>query len=177
MVILPDGALVEMQWKQIKYQNHDNYIVFPIVPMVTNEDIIILPNKNKWKDIEYIFSFEEREEIILLIERIAWKRDIKLIELDCDIFVDREIPVSKGMIESTKGYIKLSDENLFDPNRKLGKEQVKSLFCRLEERFAESISGRVIIPRENILKGSVMGEVTIPILANNKNVIINYISI
>lgn len=176
MVTLPDGATIEMQWKQIKYANHDAYIVFQVIPMISSKDIVLIPNKNMWRKDESIFTNEEREEIIFLIERIAWKREIKLMELNVSPVVNEEIKISKGMIEGTEGYIKLTSENLFDPSSKLNKDQVKNLYCRLEEKYAEAISGSVTIPLEVIIEGSVMKEITIPILEKNKNAKLNYIA-
>lgn len=28
MVVLPDGAMIEMSWKQVKYINHDSFMIF-----------------------------------------------------------------------------------------------------------------------------------------------------
>lgn len=46
MIILPDGVKIEMQWKQCKYDNNKAYIVFQIIPMLKEKDIVIVSNKN-----------------------------------------------------------------------------------------------------------------------------------
>lgn len=176
MIILPDGVIIEMQWKQIKYTNYDKYIIFQIIPMMEGRDLVLIPNKKRWNLIESIFTLEEREEIIFLLEKISWKRDLKIVELDIEPFVNKRISISHGMIEATEGYVQLSNENLFDPTSKLEKNQVKKLYCILEEKYAKGILGEVIVPKETIVKGSVMEKITLPILKNNKNVKLNYVS-
>ena len=90
MIILPDGAKIEMTWKEVKYINHQDYIIFQVIPMYQEKDIIIIPNKEQWKSVQNIFTFCEREEILFLIEHIKWKRDIKLIDLDVEPMIDKE---------------------------------------------------------------------------------------
>lgn len=175
MVILSNGATIEMQWKQIKYTNHKQYIVFQVVPMIGKKDIVLIPNKDSWEKIKNIFSFEEREAIVFLLKEIKWKRELNIVELDITPFENKEIKVVNGMLEATEGYRTLSNENLFDPNSKLDKKQVKSLYCILEKRFASSLRGVVTIPRETIIEGSVMKEITIPSLKENKSVKLKYV--
>lgn len=55
MVILPDGASIEMQWKQVKYYNRKDYIIFDIIPMFNLPDLIIIPSKDNWKEIQSTF--------------------------------------------------------------------------------------------------------------------------
>ncbi len=61
MVVLPDGAMIEMSWKQVKYINHDSFMIFQIIPII---EAILIPNKERWRNIENAFSLIEREEII-----------------------------------------------------------------------------------------------------------------
>lgn len=170
MIILPDGVKIEMQWKQCKYDNNKSYIVFQIIPMLKEKDIVIVPNKNRWKLIQDVFSFEEREEIIFLLERINWKRDIQILEMDVEPCVNKEFDIRTGMIEMTNGYITLTKENLFDIDSKLNKKQVKELYCKLEEKFAMMSEGVVEIPREILIEGSVFKEICIPAFERNKNI-------
>ena len=171
-VVLPYGASLEMTWKQVKYINHNNFIVFEIIPMYRTADIIVIPNKEKWKRIQSYFNLEEREEIIFFLQQVNWKRDIKIVELNIEAYVDRELSIKKGMIEATEGYCILASKNLFDFNSELSKEQVKEIYCRLEKRFAEAMKGVVRIPQELMIEGSIMNEVTIPVLKGNPNVIL-----
>ena len=90
MVILPDGTAIVMSWKQVKYINHDKFIVFQIIPMNKGKDIIIFPCKEKWKDITNVFSLDERTEIIFLLEHIEWKRDISIIEMNIEPYLNKE---------------------------------------------------------------------------------------
>lgn len=170
MIVLPDGAVFEMSWKQVKYINHDKFLVFQIIPMFQDKDIIIIPNKERWRNIESVFSVDEREEIIFLLEHINWKRDISTIETNIEPHINREFDVLSGTLESTKGYDVLTKENLFDVESKLEKEQVKSVYCKLEEKFALSCKGKVFIPKETLIQGSVMNEICIPALKRNFNV-------
>ena len=170
MIILPDGAKLEMQWKQIKYINHNSYILFQIIPMLNENDVIIVPNKEKWRNILNEFSFLEREQIIFLLEHINWKRDVKIAEMNIEPYLNKEINYQKGMIESTQGYNALSRENLFDVDSKLNKTQVKELYCKLEEKFAMMSKGIVSIPKEILIKGSVEKEICIPAFEVNQAV-------
>lgn len=78
--------------------------------------------------------------------------------------------INQGMLESTEGYARLTEENLFDTNSKLNKEQVREIYCKLERRFAESAQGTVKIPKDLLIRGSVIAELTIPIFERNNKV-------
>ncbi len=170
MVILPDGIKVEMQWKQVTYIKGDDYAIFEIVPMLDDRDIVIMPNLSNWLTKQERFSKDERNEIIFLLERIAWKRDIKIVEMDVFPHVNKKYEVNQGMIEATEGYIKLTRENLFDVDSKLNKNQVKEVYCKLEKKFAETSQGIVKIPKELLINGSVVKEVCIPAFERNEKV-------
>ena len=167
MIVLPDGASFKMSWKQVRYTNHNNFIIFQIIPMFKSSDIVIVPSKQRWEKIQKVFSFEEREEILFLLEHIVWKRDIKILEMDIIAETDKETDFMSGMIEGTEGYKILERENLFDADSALDKEQVKLLYCKLEEKFAKSLTGVVCVPRNTIIDGSIMSEVTVPTLREN----------
>lgn len=170
MVILPDDIKIEMQWKQVIYIKSNNYVVFEIIPMLTGKDVVIFPNRLNWSTKQNLFSCDERAEIIFLLERIAWKRDLRIVEMDVPPYVNKKIEVLQGMIESTEGYIRLTRENLFDTDSKLNKNQVKEIYCKLERKFAESAQGVVKIPREILINGSVIKEVCLPVLERNAKV-------
>lgn len=51
MIRLPDGAQIEMAWKHVKYIRNNDFIVFQVVPMFEGRDVIIVPNREKWKEI------------------------------------------------------------------------------------------------------------------------------
>lgn len=72
MVVLPDGIKVEMQWKQVTYIRDNDSVTFEIIPMLAEKDIVIFPNLLNWQTKQELFSCDEREEIIFIIERIAW---------------------------------------------------------------------------------------------------------
>lgn len=170
MIILPDNIKIEMQWKQVIYTRDNNYVLFEIVPMLEEKDIVIFPNLSNWSTKQNLFSCEERNEIIFLLERIAWKRDIRIVEMGIQPYVNKKIEVSQGMIELTDGYIRLTGENLFDADSKLNKNQVKEIYCNLEKKFAESVQGIVKIPKESLIKGSVIKEICLPMLEKNEKV-------
>lgn len=175
MVLLPDNIKIEMQWKQVAYIKGNNYVIFEIIPMLTEKDIVIIPNLSSWSNKQNVFSCEEREEIIFLLERIAWKRDITIIEMDVPPCVNEKIKLNSGMLESTEGYIRLARENLFDVDSKLNKDQVKEIYCNLERRFAEAMQGIVIVPKESLIKGSIVKEFCLPILEKNEKVKISIV--
>ena len=75
-----------------------------------------------------MFSLDERNEIIFLLERIAWKRDIKIVEMDVLPHVNKDLEIKQGMIEKTTGYARLTNDNLFDVDSKLNKKQVKEIY-------------------------------------------------
>jgi hypothetical protein len=170
MVTMPDGAQFEMQWKQVKYMNSGHSVVFEIVPMFQGKDIIILPNTQLWSESQNIFSDQERLEIIFPLERIAWKRDVRVVEANFTPDIDSNASSVNGSIESTPGYQEMAAKNLFDPQSPLSKSEVKEIYCILEKRFAEGASGMVMIPKNVILQGSILEKVSIPALKVNKNV-------
>jgi hypothetical protein len=170
MVTMPDGAKFYMQWKQVKYVNGNNSIIFDIMPMFKGNDLIIFPNAEQWNKIVNIFNSQERKEIIFLLERINWKRDIKIVEINIVPAVNSDFDCIDGSLESTEGYKRLSDEDLFDPQSPLSKEQVKEIYCELERRFAENASGTITISKDFIIKDSVLEKVSIPALKNNEKV-------
>lgn len=173
MVTLPDGAQIDMQWKSVKYANKQHNIVFEIIPMMQESDVVLFPNKRCWKKIAKLFSNRERMEIIFLLEKIAWKRDIRVAEVDIMPEVDQETAVATGTLEATDGYQKISSQCPFDPQSSLTKEQAKELYCILEKRFAEGVSGIVEIPKSVVIRGSVLEGISIPTLKENKNVQLN----
>lgn len=175
MVTMPDGAQFEMQWKQVKYMNGEHSIIFEIVPMYQGSDIVIFPYAPLWTEVQNVFSDQERLEIIFLLERIAWKRDIRVVEADIEPDIDSNVDPVNGSLESTQGYQEMAGKNLFDPQSPLSKSEVKEIYCILEKRFAESASGVVTIPKDVILKGSVLEEVSIPTLKKNNSVVLNLV--
>ncbi len=170
MVTMPDGAQFEMQWKQVKYINGGHSVVFEIVPMFQGKDIIIFPSAQLWTEAQNVFSDQERLEIIFLLERIAWKRDIHVVEANVTPDIDSKSGPVSGSIESTPGYQEMAAKNLFDPQSSLSKSEVKEIYCILEKRFAEGASGTITIPKDVVLKGSVLEQISIPTLKENRNV-------
>lgn len=170
MVTMPDGAQFEMQWKQVKYMNGGHSATFEIVPMNQGKDIVIMPSAKLWNEAQSAFSDQERLEIIVLFERIAWKRDIRVIEADIEPDIDLNVGPVNGSLESTQGYREMAANNLFDPQSPLSKQQAKEIYCILEKRFAEGASGIVTIPKDFILHGSILAEVSIPALEKNPSV-------
>ncbi len=175
MVTMPDGAQFEMHWKQVKYINGGHSVIFEIVPMFQGKDFIIFPRAQLWTEAQNVFSDQERLEIIFLLERIAWKRDIRVVEANVTPDIDSKSGPVSGSIESTPGYQEMASKNLFDPQSSLSKSEVKEIYCILEKRFAEGASGKVTIPKNVILQGSVLEKVSIPALKVNKNVVFSLV--
>lgn len=178
MVTMPDGAQLDMQWKQVRYINGGHSIVLEIVPMFLGSDIIIIiiiPNAQLWTRTQNVFSEQERLEIIFLLKRIAWRRDVRVAEANVEPDIDSNADPVNGSIESTPGFQEMATKNLFDPKSPLSKSEVKEIYSILEKRFAEIASGTVIIPKDIILKGSVLEKVSIPALKANKNVVLNLV--
>ncbi len=170
MIEMPDGVKIEMQWKKVKYINGINNITFEIIPIFSGKDVVIIPNYENWKEICDIFSEKERGEIIFLLERLNWARDVRVFEANTKPIVNQPDVIIQGSIESTDGYKKLSSENLFDPGSPLSKAQVKELYCAIEKRFAECASGRVVITKDIIVNGSILEKISIETLKKNPNV-------
>ncbi len=175
MVTMPDGAQFDMQWKQVKYINGKHSIALEIVPMFRGSDLIIFPDTLRWDGIQNVYSDQERKEIIFLLERIGWKRDLRVIEANVMPAVDEDATAVSGSLESTGGYQKLAANYLFDPQSPLNKSEVKEIYCILEKRFAQGASGVITIPKDIILKGSVLEEVSIPALKENKSVVLKLV--
>lgn len=175
MVTMPDGAHFEMQWRQVKYMNGGHSVVFEIVPMYQGKDIIIFPNTQLWTETQNVFSNQDRLEIIFLLERIAWNRDIRIAEANISPDIDTNAGPASGSIEYTPGYQEMAARNLYDPQSPLSKSEVKEIYCILEKRFADCANGVVMIPKNVILQGSVLAEVSIPALKKNKSVVLSLI--
>lgn len=175
MVILSDKTKIEMRWKQCTYIRSYDFVVFEIVPMLTGKDIIIIPSLSNWLYKQDVFSEVEREKIISSLYETAWKRDLNIVELNVTPYVNRKLAIGQGMIESTEGYIRITQDNLFDSNSVLNKEQVKQIYCTLEERFALAAQGIVRVPKELLLEGSIMKEISLPARERNCNVQISII--
>lgn len=148
MVTLPDGIKIDMRWKSVSYIKNDLKLCFSIEPMMNCEAIVYFPSEQKWKTIENEFS-EERLEIIFLLERIVWKRKIKVVIMDIipEILNLQHDIVLTGSMESTQAGRKIEVENIFDPESSLTMEQVHELYISLEKKFAENVEGVVAITR------------------------------
>lgn len=76
MVVLPDGDMIEMRWKSVSYIYGEKKILFTIVPMMNRPDYVMIPNTEQW--IKYL-AIEKRNEIIVILEKVNWKRDIQIV--------------------------------------------------------------------------------------------------
>lgn len=166
---MPDGTKLDMRWKSIGYTVGDQKLVFPIVPMYDSPDVVCVPKKDKFSN-----AIEQgwRDELIVLIQTIAWKRELKFLEVNQNPIIMREEDSlnDKGSLEMTEAGQKLENAYLFEPQSPLTKAQVKELYLDLEKKFAETVSGDVEIIKNGYLRGSVMEKITIPILENNMKV-------
>lgn len=169
MIKMPDGMQIDMRWKTVSFIKGNKKLVLDIEPMMNCEDIVYFPSENEWREIRYIFSNEERLEIIFLLERINWKRNIKLFisEITPRILSKDDLIISEGTLESTIGGREIEEKQLFDPDSPLNSDQVHELYCKLEKRFANQVIGEVIISRNKVIAGSVFEEVSMKILMSN----------
>lgn len=169
MITLPDGNKIDMRWKSVSYLREGKRIKLEIIPMAQGKDIILISTPELWK--KYL-NIQERDELIVLLEKIAWKRDIRVAEVEVEpvILNEGDAGIIQGTLESTPGGKKLEDSYLFDPQAPMSKEQVKEIYFMLEKRFAEAARGVVHIPKYALLKGSVLAEISVPTLKSNPNV-------
>lgn len=177
MLELPDGNQIDMKWKSVSYIKGNKKLYFSIEPMLNCEAIIYFPSKKKWESVEKTFSQKERLEIIFLLERIDWKRKVKIYEVDImpkTLNKNQEMVIS-GSMEATQAGRKIEEDALFDPQSPLSKEQVNEIYISLEKRFAENAEGNVSVQRVEVLKDSVLNSIILPILERNAKVKIDYI--
>ncbi len=169
MVTLPDGDMIEMRWKSVSYIYGEKKIVFSIVPMMNKADYIIVPNAEQWTKYG---SIEKRNEIIVILQKVNWKRDISIVEFDIPPYITdkNDDLITPGSLESTEAGRKLEQDFLFDPASPLNKDQVKEIYCTLEKRFAENTIGDVKLLKGSIIEGSIMAEISIPTLEKNSKV-------
>ncbi len=177
MVILPDGIKIEMRWKSVFYIKNDKILYFSVEPMMSCEAIVYFPTEANWSTVENDFSKQERLEIIFLLERIAWKRKIKIVEVDISPRIIKSIgeTILLGSMESTKAGRKIEEDNLFDPESPLTIEQANNIYVSLECKFAEQVQGIVTVYRENSIKNSVFDKIVLPILKENNKISLQYL--
>lgn len=172
MVILPDGAKFDMKWKSVSYIRDGVQLIFEIIPMYDQADIVLIPSEYAWGDYTDIYSLQEREDIIYLLDKINWRREINLLEVDMYPTFCREgeyIP-PPGTLEWTFAGMELERLNLFDPDQTLREQKGKDLYLMLESKFAQMAVGDVVIPRCCVIEGSVLERLTVPILEDNAQV-------
>ncbi|MBE6052875.1 MAG: hypothetical protein E7212_03020 [Clostridium sartagoforme] len=163
---------IHMGWKHMNYIYGKEMLVFKIEPMIGEADIIYIPNDKMWDSSKIEWAKGDKEEILNNIKSIEWNRDIKLSEMDMELICisTDDNDIEKGTIESTEAAKEFKNLNLFDPDKKVSKEQAHELWCVLEKRFAENAKGKVEIRANDIIEGSVFDKITMPTLINNKNI-------
>lgn len=168
---------IKMGWKYITYIYGKEKLVFNIEPMIGEADVIYIPNDQIWNNSTIEWVKENKEKIINDIKSIGWNRDIVFKELDIEL---RCISIDKdefeiGTIESIKAAKEFQNLNLFDPDKKVEKEQAHELWRTLEKRFAEEVEGKVTIYSNSIIENSVFNKITIPTLLKNDKIILNIV--
>ena len=126
---------IEMGWKYISYIQDDEKIVLNIEPMVGEADIIYIPNDEMWRKSSTKWASENKNEILSNIKSIEWNREISFNEYDIDLkcmLVD-ENEIQEGTMESTKAAKEFQSLYLFDPDKKVKKEQAHEIWCTLEK--------------------------------------------
>ena len=124
-----------------------------------------------------IWASENRDDILSAIKSIDWNRDIIFNECDMDLncmSIDKN-EIEEGTMESTEAAKEFHSLYLFDPDKKVEKEQAHELWCTLEKRFAEQAEGKVTIYANSIIENSVFNKITIATLLKNEKVVLNIV--
>jgi hypothetical protein len=169
--------IIKMAWKHMSYIKGDEKIVFNIEPMVGEADIIYIPNDEIWNVCPIKWISENKNAILSDIKAIDWNRNIIFNEYDVGLkcmSVDED-EIQEGTIESTVGAKEFQSLYLFDPDKKVEKEQAHELWCTLERRFAEEVKGKVTIYSNSIIENSVYNKITIATLLKNDKAVLNII--
>ncbi|MBU3102326.1 MULTISPECIES: hypothetical protein [Clostridium] len=177
MVEVKNNIMIKMGWKYLSYINGEEKIVFKIEPMVGEADIIYTPNDEIWKACDSKWASQNRKKILNDIKSVEWNRNIAFNE--CNIGL-KCMPVDKteieeGTMESTKAAKEFQTLYLFDPDKKVEKEQAHELWCTLEKRFAKGVEGKVTIYANSIIENSVFNKISIVTLLENDKVILNIV--
>jgi hypothetical protein len=170
---------LKMGWKYLSYIQGNEKIVFDIEPMVGESDIIYIPKLEIWKKSSPKWANENRAEFLSAIKSIEWNRDLDFNECDIELkvlLIDQD-EFEEGTMESTEAAKEFQRLYLFDPDKKVKKEQAHELWCTLEKRFAEEAKGKVTIYAKSIIENSVFNKITIATLLENEKVILNIVGV
>lgn len=159
----------KMGWRFLSFVKGPNKLVFYIEPMIDKPDILYLPQNN--------LSYYDKDEMRELISSIEWNRNIILQDDDVDLICisPEELEFQEGTLEATEAGREFLAMDLFNPDKKVSKEQAHELWCILEKRFAESVEGNVQIHATSIIENSVFNKIVIPALLNNDKAVLNFI--
>jgi hypothetical protein len=170
---------IKMGWRFLSYIQGNEKIVFNIEPMVKESDILYIPKNQIWRESSPKWASENKDQILESIKAIDWNRNIRFnkcdIKLKCMLIGQDEF--EEGTMESTEAAKEFQRLYLFDPDKKVEKEQVHELWCTLEKRFAEGVNGRVTIYSKSIVENSVFNKITMPTLLENEKVTLNIVGI
>jgi hypothetical protein len=168
---------IKIGWKYLSYIQDKEKIIFSIEPMVEEADLIYIPNPESWEKSSPKWASKIREEILRNIKEVNWNRDIEFKECDISLkcMAANENEIEEGTIESTQAAREFLRLDLFDPDKKVEREQAHELWCTLEMRFAEQVEGKVTIYASDIIENSVFNKITIPTLLKNEKVVLNII--
>jgi len=168
---------IKMGWRFLCYIQGNEKIVFNIEPMVEESDILYIPRNEIWRKSSLKWAGENKSEILRVIKAIDWNRDIRFDECDIELkcMLTDQDEFKEGTMESTEAAKKFERLYLFDPDKKVEKEQAHELWCTLEKRFAEEVKGRVTIYLKSIIENSAFNKITMPTLLENEKVILNII--
>lgn len=168
---------IKMGWKYISYIQEDEKIILNIEPMLGEADIIYIPNDEIWRKSSRKWASQNKNEILSNIKSLDWNRQMAFNEYDIDLkcmTVDED-EIEEGTIESTEVAKEFQSLYLFDPDKKVGKEQAHELWCTLEKRFAEQVEGKVTIYANSVIENSVFNKITIVALLENEKVVLNIV--
>lgn len=161
---------LKMGWSFLTAIVNKEKFLFPIEQRIGEPDVLYVPNEGKYGEMSL-------EWLIKKISDIEWNRDLRIKEADLTVpalqIDDPEI--KEGTLESTEAGEQFLSLDLFDPNSEISKEDVKKIWCHLEQRFAESVEGLVTIYVNSFSENSVFSKITIPSLSANNNVTLKFI--
>lgn len=154
--------ILQMGWTFLSIIKGSEKFIFPISPMYGEPDILYV---SKDEDLKDIFS------------NMVWNRDIRIMENDFipEVISIDESEIKEGSLESTPAGQEFLRLELFNPDCSIGKIQVHEMWCNLEKRFADNVTGKVTIYAGNVLENSVFNKISIPTLLENDKVFLNFV--
>ncbi|MGV8981320.1 hypothetical protein [Clostridium sp.] len=172
-------AKANMGWRYVRYNEKEKAILLIIEPLVGRPDIVYVPDESTWINSSPKWAKQHYSEIIGYLKSLHWNRELEWRVTSSSTVMEKNVSddfAVPGSLESTPGGREFEKENLFKPESPLKSDEVHNLWCTLETRFAEQASGIVRIFANDIIPDSVFSVISLPILKQNPNVTLEFIS-